>query len=63
MDNKLDEINKTLSQISESVRLIADTMVKPENKFLQIIQYGTGVVGIMGILTIIDIIVRWVLGG
>jgi hypothetical protein len=53
---RLDKINKTL----EGIR---DLMGKPENKFLIALQYGSGVVAIFGVIAIIDIIVKWIIGG
>ena len=53
---KLDNINKTL----EGIR---DIIGKPENKFLVALQYAFGVVAIFGIIVIIDIIVKWIMGG
>jgi hypothetical protein len=42
---------------------ILQTLNKPENKVLLAFQYGSGVVAILGVLAIIDIIVRWIIGG
>jgi hypothetical protein len=41
---------------------ILDFMKKPENKVLIALQYASGVVGIFGIIAIIDIIRIWIGG-
>jgi preprotein translocase subunit Sss1 len=53
---KLDTINKTLESILEVLK-------KPENKFEKVLEYGGAGVGILGILSIIDIIRAWIVGG
>ncbi|GHV80504.1 hypothetical protein AGMMS49944_22950 [Spirochaetia bacterium] len=53
---KLDAINKTLEGILA-------VMKKPESKFEKILEYGGAGVSILGLLSIIDIIRRWIIGG
>jgi preprotein translocase subunit Sss1 len=53
---KLDTINKTLESILEVLK-------KPESKFEKVLEYGGAGVGILGILSIIDIIRTWLVGG
>ncbi|GHV26937.1 hypothetical protein AGMMS4952_07830 [Spirochaetia bacterium] len=53
---KLDDINRTLEGILA-------VMKKPESKFEKALEYGGAGVGILGILSIIDIIRRWLIGG
>ncbi|GHV51972.1 hypothetical protein AGMMS49579_08480 [Spirochaetia bacterium] len=53
---KLENINKTLEGILE-------VMKKPESKFEKVLEYGGAGVSILGILSIIDIIRTWIVGG
>ena len=53
---KLDNINNTL----EGIRQILGT---PENKVMTILKYVGAVVGVLGILTVVEIIRQWIMGG
>jgi len=54
--NKLDNINKTLEKIVK-------VMDKPESPFLKSLGIGGMIVGIFGIIQVIDIIMKWVKEG
>ena len=53
---KLDDINKTL----EGIRQILGT---PENKVMTVFKYVGAGVGAFGILSIVEIIRQWIIGG
>jgi len=53
---KLDNINKTL----EGIRQI---LGKPENKVMTVFKYVGAGVSAMGILTIAELIRKWIIGG
>jgi hypothetical protein len=53
---KLDNINKTL----ESIRQI---LGKPENKVMTVFKYVGAGVGALGILGIVELIRKWIIGG
>jgi hypothetical protein len=53
---KLDNINNTL----EGIRQILGT---PESKVMTVLKYVGVVVGALGILTVIELIRQWIIGG
>jgi len=53
---KLDNINKTL----EGIRQI---LGKPENKVMTVFKYVGAGVGALGILGIVELIRKWIIGG
>ena len=53
---KLDDIHKTL----EGIRQI---LSKPENKVMTVFKYVGAGVSAMGILTIAELIRKWIIGG
>jgi triosephosphate isomerase len=63
MEKKLDAINTTLGEMSASLKIISGAMVKPENKTEKILQYVMAGVSIAGILTIVDVVIKWIIGG
>jgi hypothetical protein len=60
MEDKDREIFEHMNQTFDQMLKV---MEKPESKILIALQYGTGAVGILGIFAIIDIIIRWIIGG
>jgi preprotein translocase subunit Sss1 len=56
------EDKETIRQISETLNRILVVLQKPENKWVKIFEFAAASVGILGILSIIDIIKNW-LGG
>ena len=57
ISDKLDAINNTLKELIDAVK-------KPkENKFVRILEITVLIVCIFGIVTLIDIILKWVTGG
>ena len=63
MDEKLNEINQTLKEMSVSLKIISGTMGKPENKTEKVLQYIMAGVSIAGVLTIVDVVLKWIIGG
>ena len=53
---KLDDINNTL----KGIRNILGT---PESKVMKILKYIGAVVGALGILTVVELIRQWIIGG
>jgi len=49
---KLDDINQTLGKMLE-------VMQRPENRFLKVLIISGTVVGVLGIIQIIDTVVKW----
>jgi hypothetical protein len=56
---ELQHMNRTL----EGIMGIMGVMGKPENKLMRAFQYGSGAIGMLGIFAVVDIIVRWIIGG
>jgi len=66
MDNiaeSLQNINNTLQKHNEIALKMLDTMQKPENRFIRVLQViGLGA-GALAIFNIIENIVKWLTGG
>jgi hypothetical protein len=58
-----EEIVGQLKEINLKLDSIITTIKKPENKMAGIFEFAAAGVGILGILSIIDIIRNWILGG
>jgi len=56
---KLDNINKTLERNNEIAQKMLDTMRKPENPFIKVLTVAGIGVGILGIIQVIDTILKW----
>ena len=52
-----------LVKLNDNVKIIVETIQKPESKFLKLLEIVGNAVGIIGILAIVDIIRHWILGG
>jgi hypothetical protein len=63
MDEKFEGVNQTLKEMSASLKIIALAVGKPENKTDKALQYVLTGVSIAGILSIIDIVLKWIIGG
>ena len=55
-----DKIIDKLEKINNSLERMIILMEKPENPFLKSLGIGGMIVGILGIIHIIDIIIKWV---
>jgi len=53
---KLDNINKTLD-------CILGVMKQPESRVMTVLKYAGAIVGTLGILTVIELIRQWIIGG
>jgi hypothetical protein len=60
MDSKDREI---LERMANAQERIVSILGKPENSFLLVLQYGSGIVAVFGVVAIIDTIVKWITGG
>jgi len=66
MDNtveKLDNINRTLERQNEIMQKMLDIMPGPESKFARILDTIVLIVGVMGILSTVEIVRHWIIGG
>jgi len=62
MDNvveKLDNINKTLEKHNAITQKMLEVMQKPENPFFKALTIAGIGVGILGIIQVIDTILKW----
>ena len=55
-------MNTTFKEMSMSLKIISGSMIKPENKIEKTLQYLMAGVSIAGILTIIDVVLKWIFG-
>jgi len=60
---RLDRINKTLERQNEIVQAMLDAMPKPKNKAVSTLEIVALVVGVLGVLSSVQIIRVWILGG
>ena len=58
-----DKDSKTLEHISYAVDEILAVLKKPENKLLRILDIAAAGMGVLGVLTIADTVVKWLTGG
>jgi len=59
---KMDEVICQLSYVNKKLDAIILIMRKPENKLVRIFEIAAMGVGILGILSIIDVIRNWLMG-
>jgi len=57
------EDRETVKHISETLDKILMVLLKPEKIVVKILEIGAAVVSVLGILSIIDIIHNWIIGG
>ncbi|WP_461257143.1 hypothetical protein [Treponema sp. R80B11-R83G3] len=66
MDNvvgSLTAINKTLEKLNDIMRQVADTMPKPASKFISVLETIVLISSALGFIVIVDVIVKWIIGG
>jgi len=56
------EESAILKHISNTLDKILETLSKPQSRVAQVFNIGATVVGILGILAIIDLILSWIRG-
>jgi energy-converting hydrogenase Eha subunit F len=56
------EESATLKHISNTLDKILETLLKPQSRVAQIFNISATVVGVLGILAIIDVILSWIRG-
>ena len=59
----MEQVVAELSELNRKVEVIITILNTPENKALKLLGIGGNIVGIAGILTIVDILRNWILGG
>ena len=59
----MEQVVKELAELNKKAGIIIDILKEPENKWLKFMEIIGNVVGIIGILAIVDIIRNWILGG
>jgi len=67
MRELLNSINNTLetqlTRQNEILRQMLDIMPRPEGKFKKIMETAVLFISVFGIISIIDVIIKWVIGG
>jgi preprotein translocase subunit Sss1 len=58
----MDEIVEEIRHINKTLEGILAVMKRPENKIMQILEIAGAGVGILGIISIADIIRKWITG-
>jgi preprotein translocase subunit Sss1 len=56
---KLENINRTLERNNEITQKMLEVMQKPENPFFKVLTIAGIGVGILGIIQVIDTILKW----
>ena len=56
---KLEEINKTLKEQKDILKLMLDIMPKPTSKLKTVLETLLLIVGVSGIIFVIDVIINW----
>jgi hypothetical protein len=59
----VEQVIAELVELNKKVDVLIDIIQKPESKFLKLMEVVGNIVGIIGILAVIDIIRNWLLGG
>jgi len=59
----MDKITDKLDNINTTLEKILNVMNKPENPFLKFLAIAGMFVGVLGIITLIDTIIGWFMGG
>jgi len=57
------EDRETVKHMSETLDKILMVLLKPEKIVVRVLEIGAAVVSVLGILSIIDIIRNWIIGG
>ncbi|MDR1868802.1 MAG: hypothetical protein LBQ82_02325 [Treponema sp.] len=57
------EDRDTIKHISGTLDEILAFLKKPENRLLKVLEVGGAVASVLAVLGIIDIIIKWVIGG
>jgi len=57
------EDRKILQHMSDTLDQVLVVMKKPENIFIKIVELISTIVGVLTVITIIDIIRKWFFGG
>ena len=55
----MDKVVKKLGQINHTLEKILRVMQKPENPFVKALTIAGVVAGILGVIQVIDIIIKW----
>ena len=59
----MEQIVTELITLNKKVDVLINILQKPENKFIKLMEIVCNIVGIVGILAVVDIIRTWILGG
>ena len=63
LGEKLDNLNKTLEKQNEIIQNILESMPKPGNRLIRILEFAVLFTGALGVLNAIDTIKNWIIGG
>ena len=59
----MEKVVEKLDDISNELKGIRRILGQPENKVMTVLKYIGAFVGALGILTVIELIRQWILGG
>jgi len=59
----MEEIVKKLDNINNTLECMLCVMKQPESRVMTVLKYAGAVVGALGILTVIELIRQWIIGG
>jgi len=59
----MEQIVERLDNINNTLECMLGVMKKPESKVMTVLKYAGAVVGVLGILTIVELIRQWIMGG
>jgi hypothetical protein len=66
MDNvgeNLTAINKTLERQNEIIQQMLNIMPRPARKFITVLETIVLFMSVFGFISIVDIVIKWVIGG
>ena len=60
---ELQNINQTLERQNEIMRQMLDIMPKPANRFIKVLTTAVLIVGVFSMITLVDVVIKWITGG
>ena len=59
----MEKVAEKLEKINQTLEKLIDVSKKPENKFIQLVVIVGLFVGALGVVNIIDTVIKWFIGG
>ena len=59
----MEQIVEKLDKINNTLECMLSVMKQPESRVMTILKYAGAIVGALGILTVIELIRQWIIGG